>query len=77
VPDEDGRTARRDLRLFFGEGWLLLLCLVAFGTVGAVFVLGAVPRGVAGVVRVGVLLLVVALAAGLAGPLITRALHRR
>jgi hypothetical protein len=77
VPDEDGRSARRDLRIFFGEGWLLALCLVVFGTVGAVFVLGAVPRGLAGVVRVLLLLVAVGLAAGVAGPMITRALGRR
>ena len=76
VPAEDGVSARRDLRLFFREGWILVLCLVVFGSIGAMFVLGAVPRGWAGALRVLALVAVVWLAAGVAGPLITRALRR-
>lgn len=76
VPAEDARFARRDLRLFFREGWILVLCLVVFGSIGAMFVLGAVPRGWSGVLRVLALVAIVWLAAGLAGPLITRALRR-
>jgi hypothetical protein len=77
VPDEDGRHARRDLRLFFREGWVLLLCLVVFGSVGALFLVGAAPRGWAGVLRLLGLLAFVVLAGGLAGPMITRALRGR
>ena len=76
VPAEDG-LARRDLRLFFREGWILVLCLCVFGALGAMFLLGAMPRGLGGALRVLVLALVVWLAAGLAGPLITRALRGR
>jgi len=75
VPCADGLHARRDLRLFFREGWILVLCLVVFGSLGAMFVLGAVPRGWDGVLRVVGLVAIVWLAAGLAGPLITRALR--
>jgi len=77
VPTEDGRHARRDLRLFFREGWILVLCLIVFGSVGATFVLGAVPRGWSGILRVAGLGALVWLAAGIAGPRITRALYRR
>lgn len=76
VPAGDGVHARRDLRVFFREGWILLLCLVTFGSVGASFLIGAMPRGWSGALRVLVLLAVVSLAAGVAGPLITRALRR-
>ena len=76
VPDEDGVHARRDGRLLFRQGWMLVLCLVVFGTIGATFVLGAVPRGWAGVARIVLLVLGVWLAAGIAGPLVTRALRR-
>ncbi len=76
VPAEDG-FARRDLRLFFREGWILVLCLIGFGSLGAMFVLGALPRGWGGLLRLLGLLAGVALAAGLAGPLITRAVRGR
>jgi hypothetical protein len=76
VPAGEG-LARRDLRLFFREGWILVLCLLGFGALGAMFLLGALPRGWGGVLRVLGLVLVVWLAAGLAGPLITRALRGR
>ena len=76
VPAEDG-FARRDLRLLFREGWILAVCLVVFGALGAMFVLGAMPRGWAGAARVLVLVSVVGAAARVAGPLITRALRRR
>jgi hypothetical protein len=76
VPDEDGRHARRDLRLFFREGWILVLCLFVFGALGAAFLFGAMPRGLGGFMRVLVLVASVWLAAGVAGPRITRALKR-
>jgi hypothetical protein len=76
VPAGDG-CARRDLRLFFREGWILVVCLVVFGALGAHFVLGALPRGWSGLARLLALLALLALAAGVAGPLITRALRRR
>ena len=76
VLSEDGRHARRDLRLCFREGWMLVLCLLVFGSLGALFLLGAVPRGWAGLLRVLGLVALLWLAAGLAGPLITRAVRR-
>jgi hypothetical protein len=76
VPAEDGRHARRDLRLFFREGWILALCLVSFGTLGAMFLLGAMPRGARGLGRLALLVFVLWIAATYAGPRITRALKR-
>jgi hypothetical protein len=76
VPDdEDPHFARRDLRLLFREGWMLAFLLVAFGTVGGLFLIGAAPQGWPGVLRLLGLLVVVALAGGVAGPIITRALR--
>jgi hypothetical protein len=77
VPCDDGRHAERDLRLFFREGWILVLCLVVFGTIGAMFLMGAMPRGASGLVRFALLIGLLVLAAGVVGPLITRALTRR
>ena len=74
---EDGRTARRDLRLFFREGWILVVGLVVFGAVGFAFVWGGVPRGWSGALRIGLSVLVVLAVGGLAAPRITRALFRR
>jgi hypothetical protein len=41
------------------------------------FLVDAAPRGSSGVLRLALLAGAVALAGGLAGPLVTRALHRR
>jgi hypothetical protein len=77
VLEEDGLHARRDLRLFFREGWLLLLSLAVFGALGAAFLLGGLPRGWSGLLRVIVLALLIVLAGGIAGPLVTRAILAR
>jgi hypothetical protein len=77
VPAGDGVHARRDLRLLFREGWILVVGLVVFGAVGAAFVLGALPRGWSGALRALGLVAAVWLAAGVGGPLVTRALRRR
>ena len=77
VPDEDPGFARRDLRLFFSEGWILALCLLVFGALGTLFLLGAMPRGWGAVLRVLALAAGVWLAGGIAAPLVTRALRRR
>ena len=77
VPCDDGQHAERDLRLFFREGWMLALCLLVFGSVGGMFLAGALPRGLAGVLRFALLIGLLVLAAGFVGPLITRALARR
>ena len=74
---EDGEHAYRDARLLFREGWILIVGLVVFGTLGAGFLWGAVPRGWGGLARIGILIGVVLLLGGLAAPRITRALFRR
>lgn len=75
--DDDGRHAHRDARLLFREGWILALGLLLFGAAGGFFLVDAAPRGAAGVLRLLLLVGLVALAGGVAGPLVTRALHRR
>lgn len=77
VLEEDGIHARRDLRLFFREGWILLVGLLTFGSVGLAFLWGAMPRGWRGLGRFGLLVAVVLLVGGLVGPLISRALHQK
>ena len=77
VLEPDGRHARRDLRLVFREGWILILGLVVFGSLGAAFLWGATPAGWRGVLRLALLVLLVLLAGGLVAPGITRALTRR
>lgn len=74
---EDGVTARRDLRLLFRRGWLLALGLALFGGAGALFFAEVLPRGGRGVLRFALMVGLVALAGGLVGPLVTRALVRR
>jgi hypothetical protein len=56
---------------------MLVLCLVVFGALGAFLVLGALPSGWSGIVRLLVLIALVLLAGGVAGPLVSRALRRR
>lgn len=75
--DDDGRHAHRDRRLLFREGWILLLGLVLFGGLGGFFLIDAAPRGLSGVLQLLLLAAAVALAGGIAGPIVTRALHRR
>ncbi len=75
--DDDNLHAHRDLRLFFREGWILLTGLFLFGTFGLFFLVGAMPRGWGGFVRLAVLLIVILAVGGLVGPMVTRALHRR
>jgi hypothetical protein len=77
VLDEDGRTARRDLRLVFREGWILVLGLVSFGAAVLGLFWWSFPRGGAGLVRFALVVGLVLLAGGLVGPWITRALQRR
>lgn len=74
VLEPDGRHARRDLRLFFREAWILIVGLVVFGTVGGAFLLGAMPSGLRGVLRLAGLVVVLLLVGGVVGPAITRAL---
>jgi len=74
---DDHRHAYRDARLLFREGWILVVGLVVFGSVGLGFLWGAMPRGWSGVLRFVVLVGVVIVLGGLVAPGITRALNRR
>lgn len=77
VLDDDGRTARRDLRMVFREGWILVFGLVAFGSAVLGMFWWSFPRGASGFVRFVLVIALVLLAGGLVGPLITRTLNRR
>lgn len=74
---DDHRHARRDLRLLFREGWILLVGLVAFGSAVAGLFWWSFPRGLAGLARFALVVLVVLLAGGLVAPAVTRALRGR
>lgn len=77
VLEEDGRHARKDLRLLFREGWILVVGLIVFGSAGLAFLWGAMPRGWRGLGRLGLLVLVVLVVGGLVGPLISRSLQSK
>ncbi|MDP6540464.1 MAG: hypothetical protein QF903_02670 [Planctomycetota bacterium] len=77
VLEPDGLHARRDLRLFFRESWILLCGLAIFGGVAVALFWSVMPRGWAGLGRLVLAVGALLLAGGLAGPLITRALNRR
>lgn len=78
VPDDDDpQYARRDGRLLFSDGWVLITALVTFGCAGLFFLWSAMPRGWSGVLRFGVLVGGVVVVGGLVAPRITRALQRR
>jgi hypothetical protein len=77
VLDEDGKTARRDLRILAREGWVLALGLIIFGGATIVLFMETFPKGWKGVGRAGLLIVVVLVAGGFVGPLVTRALNRR
>ena len=74
---EDNRHAYRDARLLFREGWILIVGLVVFGSVGGAFLWGAMPRGFSGVLRFLALIAILLLLGGVVAPMITRALNRR
>lgn len=76
VLEDDGLHARRDLRLLFREGWILVVGMVTFGAVALAIFWQAFPRGWRGLASLGGLLLVVLLVGGLVAPLVTRALYR-
>ena len=77
ILEDDGITARTDLRLFFRQGWILALALVSFGTVVLGVFWSTFPSGGRGILRFATLIAVVLLAGGLVAPRITRALTRR
>jgi len=77
VLEDDQRHARRDARLLFREGWILLVGLVVFGSAAVGLFYLTFPRGWSGLARAAVLLAVLLVLGGLVAPAITRALHRR
>ena len=77
VLDEDGRTARRDGRLFFSQGWVLIAGLIAFGAAAIGLFYRTFPRGWSGVGRALGLLVLLLVLGGLVAPAVTRALNRR
>ena len=76
VLEEDGLHARRDARLLFREGWVLILGLVSFGAVALGMFWSTFPRGGAGVLRFVLLVVTILVLGGLVAPSITRALKR-
>ena len=77
VLESDGETARRDLRLFFREGWILLVGLIVFGSAVLALFWWSFPRGAAGLLRFAIVVGVVIVAGGLVAPWITKTLNRR
>ena len=74
---DDNEHAYRDVRLLFREGWILIVGLVVFGSIGLGFLWSGLPRGWDGVLRFCVLVGVVIVLGGVVAPRITRALNRR
>ena len=77
VLEDDGVTARRDVRLLFREGWILVVGLVVFGAAGLGLFYVTFPSGWSGVARFALLLGGLLLAGGLIAPWITRTLGQR
>ena len=77
VLEHDLRHARRDLRLFFREAWILIAGLAIFGASAVALFWSTFPRGWNGVLRAALLVLAMLVIGGLVAPLITRALNRR
>jgi len=75
TPEET--TERRDRRLLFHDGWILLLALVCFGAAGiGLFVWSAPPSG-GGWLRFAAMLAILVVVGGIVAPLVTRTLRRR
>ena len=77
VLEEDGRHARRDLRLFFREAWILLVGLFSFGSVALFLFWSALPRDLGDALRFLALLGGLLLVGDLVAPIVTRALYRK
>ena len=77
VLEPDGEHARRDLRLFFREGWILIVGMAVFGGIALLTFWSVFPSGLSGVLRFAGLVLVVLLVGGVVGPIVTRALMRK
>lgn len=76
VLEDDGQHARRDLRLLFREGWILVVGMLVFGVLAVAISWQAFPRGWRGLASLAGSILLVLLAGGLVAPLVTRALYR-
>jgi len=70
-------SERRDGRLLFRDGWMLILFLVCFGAAAGGIFWWSAPRGGAGWIRFGVAVLLVLVAGGIVAPIVTRAIYRR
>ena len=68
---------RRDGRLLFRDGWMLILFLVCFGAAAGGIFWWSAPRGAGGWIRFAIALAIVLLAGGIVAPIVTRALYRR
>ncbi len=77
VLDADGRTARRDGRVFFRDSWVLLSGLIMFGAAGIGLFWQTFPRGWSGVTRAALLVAMMLVLGGVVAPLVTRAVYRR
>lgn len=75
--DENNRTAHRDARLLFREGWILVVGMLLFGAGAIFFFQSVLPRGFAGFLRFAAAAAAVLIVGGLVGPLISRALLKR
>ena len=71
------KPERRDARLLFRDGWMLVLFLVCFGVAACGLFWWSAPRGSAGWIRFAVSAGLVVLAGGVVAPLVTRALYRK
>ncbi len=76
VLDEDGCTARKDLRVMARTGPVLVLGLVLFGGAIIFLFMETFPKGWKGVTRAGILIAIMLAVGGIVGPLVTRALNR-
>ncbi len=70
-------AGRRDARLLFKDGWMLVLFLVCFGAAAGGIFWWSAPRGSAGWIRFGIALGIVLVAGGVVAPMVTRALYRK
>ena len=77
VLDRDGRTAHRDARVMFREGWVLVCGLVLFGAAALGLFWQTFPSGWSGLARFAILIALLILIGGVVAPIISRALYRR
>ena len=68
---------RRDGRLLFRDGWMLVLFMICFGAAAGGIFWWSAPRGSAGWIRFGIAVLIVLVAGGIVAPMVTRAIYRK